>query len=144
MNNLNQLAYAALILRITLGVVMIAHSVYLKLFIFTLPGTAQFFSSLGLPSGLAYVVFGIEAIAGIALILGIQTRLVSLALIPVLLGATWAHVGNGWLFSNANGGWEYPLVLVLMTVVQGLLGDGAFALKFKRGSGLRTLSASAA
>ena len=35
--------YAALILRLTLGVMFIAHSLVLKHFTYTLPGTAQFF-----------------------------------------------------------------------------------------------------
>ncbi len=118
----------ALLLRVSLGVVLLAHSVLLKLVVFTLPGTAQFFSSIGLPGWLAYVVFAMEAVGGVLLILGVQVRLVSLALIPILLGATWAHAGNGWLFNVPNGGWEYPLFLVVATAVQALLGEGAFAL----------------
>ena len=121
--------YAALVLRIGLGTMFIAHSLWLKLFVFTLPGTAQFFGSIGLPPALAYVVFAMEAAGGIALILGMATRAVSIALIPVLLGAAWAHAGNGWLFTNANGGWEYPAFLTLATLVQAMLGDGAFALR---------------
>lgn len=118
----------AFILRITLGAVLLAHSVYLKAMVFTLPGTAQFFESIGLWAWMAYMVFAVEAIGGIALILGVQTRLVSLAVIPVLLGATWAHLGAGWLFTNTGGGFEYPLVLTLMAVAQLLLGAGRFAL----------------
>jgi putative oxidoreductase len=49
--------------------------------------------------------------------------------VPVLLGATWAHAGNGWLFTATGGGWEYPLFLSLTAVVQALLGDGAYALR---------------
>ncbi len=120
---------AAFILRVTLGVIMLAHSAYLKFFVFTLPGTAQYFESLGLPGFSAYLVFGAETLGGIALVLGIQTRIVAAALIPVLLGATWAHSGNGWVFSNSNGGWEYPLFLSITAVVQFFLGDGAYALK---------------
>ncbi|MFK5984006.1 MAG: DoxX family protein [Pseudomonadota bacterium] len=117
-----------LILRVSLGSVLLAHSVYLKLMIFTLPGTAAFFTSIGLPGILAYAVFAIEAIAGIALILGIKTRLFSALVIPVLLGATWAHSSSGWLFTNAGGGWEYPLILAVMAIAQVGLGDGKYAL----------------
>lgn len=124
----------AFILRISLGVVLLAHSVYLKLFIFTLPGTADFFVSIGLPGFLAYLVFLIEAIAGVALILGIKTRLFSALIIPILLGATWAHASNGWLFTNTGGGWEYPLVLTLMALVQLNLGEGKYALSHSFGS----------
>lgn len=125
-------ANGAFILRITLGTVLLVHSVYLKLVVFTLPGTAQFFSSLGLPSFLAYVVFAIEAVAGVALILGIRTRLFAALVIPVLIGATWAHSANGWLFTNSGGGWEYPVILVLMAVVQVALGGGAWAVSSRR------------
>lgn len=139
MLDLRTAPYAALLLRIGLGAMFIAHSVWLKLFVFTLPGTAQFFGSIGLAPALAYVVFALEAIGGVALILGIATRAVALALIPVLLGATWAHAGNGWLFTNQGGGWEYPLFLTLATAVQALLGPGAFALQARSTSGLMTL-----
>jgi putative oxidoreductase len=54
---------------------------------------------------------------------------VSLALLPILIGALLIHAGNGWVFSNPDGGWEYPLFLAVMTVVHVLLGDGPFALK---------------
>jgi putative oxidoreductase len=120
--------YAALLLRVSLGVMFVAHSVYLKLFVFTLAGTAQFFGSLGLPEFLAYVVFAAEAIGGIALILGVRVRLISVALIPVLVGAFWVHSGNGWVFSAKGGGWEYPLFLIMAAAAQAMLGSGAYAL----------------
>ncbi len=120
--------YAALLLRVSLGVMFIAHSLYLKVFVFTMPGTVQFFESLGLPGFSAYLVLVTEAVGGIALILGVQTRLVAVALIPVLAGAMWAHAGNGWLFSAQGGGWEYPAFLIAAAGVQVLLGDGALAL----------------
>jgi putative oxidoreductase len=119
---------AIFLLRVVLGIMFIAHGVILKLMVFTLPGTAQFFQSLGLPGGLAYLVFAAEAIGGIMLVLGIQARWVALALTPVLLGAAWVHSGNGWVFSNANGGWEYPAYLAVLTIAQFMLGDGRFAL----------------
>jgi putative oxidoreductase len=119
---------AAFLLRVSLGLMFLAHSVLLKLFVFTLPGTAQFFGSLGLPVWSAYLVFALEAVGGLMLILGVQVRWVAVVLIPVLLGATWAHLGNGWLFSAPNGGWEYPLFLTVATAAQALLGEGAFAL----------------
>jgi putative oxidoreductase len=65
----------------------------------------------------------------VLLIAGVHVRTVSLALVPVLLGATWVHAGNGWLFSAPNGGWEYPAFWTVTLVVQALLGDGRFALR---------------
>jgi putative oxidoreductase len=123
--------YGTLLLRVSLGVMFIAHSAYLKAFVFTLPGTAAFFSSLGLPPLLAYVVFSAEVVGGVMLIAGLYTRWVALALVPVLLGAAWAHAGNGWLFSAPNGGWEYPVFLVMASLVLFTLGDGAYALKLR-------------
>ncbi|KCZ50109.1 MULTISPECIES: DoxX family protein [Alphaproteobacteria] len=118
----------AFLLRVALGIMFLAHSLLLKLFIFTLAGTAQFFVSIGLPGWLAYVIFATEAVAGVLLVLGVQTRWVALATVPILAGATWAHFGNGWMFGYENGGWEYPAYLTLLAVAQGLLGDGRFAL----------------
>lgn len=124
--------YGIALLRVSLGIMLIAHSVVLKYFTYTLAGTAQFFESIGLPAALAYAVFWAEAIGGALLVLGIRTREAAAAMIPILLGATWVHAGNGWVFSNANGGWEYPLYLVVLAGAQVLLGEGAFALSRTR------------
>ena len=123
---------AVLLLRVALGAMFLAHSLLLKLFIFTLPGTAQFFTSIGLPGWFTYVVFSLEAIGGVLLVLGIQARWVALVLVPILAGATWAHWGNGWMFGYENGGWEYPAYLTLLAVCQFLLGDGAMVLSPSR------------
>ncbi len=127
--------YAALLLRVSLGVMFIAHGL-LKVMVFTLPGTAAFFEQVGFPGWSAYVVTFAELIAGALLILGIQTRWVALATIPILLGAASVHWGNGWVFSAPNGGWEYPVFWAVVLVVQALLGDGAHALKPSAGATL--------
>ena len=119
--------YAALTLRLGLGVMTLAHGL-LKVFVFTIPGTVGFFESLGYPGFLAYLVIAAEVLGGLALIAGVQTRLVALALVPVLIGATLTHAGNGWLFSNPNGGWEFPAFYTLTLVVQAMLGGGAYKL----------------
>jgi len=118
--------YAALVLRVALGAMFIAHAL-LKYYVFTLPGTAQFFQSLGLPAAAAYLTFWAELIGGIAILAGLFSRWVAAALLPVLLGAAWAHAGNGWLFTAPNGGWEYPAFLVAAALAQALLGDGRYA-----------------
>src|SRR5262245_42900409 len=96
--------YAATVLRVSLGLMYIAHSLVLKHFTFTLPGTAQFFESLGLPGALAYATFWAELVGGVLLLAGIGSRWVALALVPVLAGATWVHAGNGWVFTAQTGG----------------------------------------
>lgn len=119
------------LLRLALGTMFLAHGL-LKLLVFTLPGTAGFFASVGFPGFLAYIVVPAEILAGIALLVGFRTRLVAAATIPLLIGAASVHVGNGWLFSSANGGWEYPVYLVVAALAQSLLGGGAFAFDNRR------------
>ncbi|MEP6608530.1 MAG: DoxX family protein [Burkholderiaceae bacterium] len=126
MTDIRSASYAALLLRVALGVMFIAHAL-LKWFVFTLPGTAEFFQSVGLPGALGYVTVAAELIGGTLILLGIQTRWAAALLVPVLLGATWVHSPNGWLFTSPNGGWEYPAFLTVAAVVQALLGDGAYA-----------------
>lgn len=130
MNNDRYAAYGITLLRVSFGVMLFAHGFILKYMTYTLAGTVGFFESLGLPSALAYVVFLAETIGGILLILGIGTRWVAAAMVPILLGALWVHLGNGWVFNAPNGGWEYPLYLVVLSIAQVLLGDGALAVKF--------------
>ena len=121
--------YAAFILRLSLGVLFLAHF-SLKFFVFTPAGTAQFFQSLGLPGALAYLTMAAELIGAIALILGVYTRFVAIALIPILLGAiATVHWSAGFFFTNANGGWEFPAFWIIGLLALALVGDGAFALK---------------
>ena len=124
MSSNRRIDVAAVVLRTTVGVMFVAHAL-LKYFVFTLPGTAAFFQSLGLPGALGYVTFAAELIGGSLLIAGVRTRPVALLLMPFVIGATWAHAGNGWVFTSANGGWEYPAFLSIATLVTALLGNGA-------------------
>ena len=119
---------AVLLLRLSLGVMFLAHSFVLKLMTYGLPGTAAFFVSVGLPGWLAYPTFGAEALGGVLLVLGVQARWVALALSPVMIGAlVWVHAANGWVFTSPNGGWEYPAYLFVLCIAQALLGDGPYA-----------------
>jgi putative oxidoreductase len=127
MDGSNRIDLAALLLRGSLGVMFIAHAL-LKYLVFTPAGTVQFFQSLGLPGPLAYITMAAELVGGVLLVLGVYTRTVAFALLPILLGAAWAHSGNGWLFTSPNGGWEYPAFLAIAGAVVGLLGGGRFAL----------------
>jgi putative oxidoreductase len=116
------------LLRISFGVMWIAHAL-LKLLVFTLPGTAQYFASIGLPANLAYLVFTMELLGGIALVFGIYARQIALLLLPIMAVATWVHLPNGWVHTSAGGGWEYPLFLCLVSIVIYLQADGVFTLK---------------
>nr|WP_314426997.1 DoxX family protein [uncultured Erwinia sp.] len=121
--------WAALILRLSLGILFLAHA-GLKLFVFTPAGTAKFFASLGLPGGLAYVTIVWEILGAVALIVGYRPRIAAIVLIPVLLGAIFTvHGPAGFWFTNPNGGWEYPVFWAISLVVLALIGDGKYALK---------------
>lgn len=120
--------YGVLLLRVALGVMFFAHGFVLKFWTIGMDGSARFFAALGFPGWLAYPTTAAETIGGVMLVLGIQTRWVALALLPVVLGALWVHSGNGWLFEAQHGGWEFPLYLVVLCIAQALLGDGAGAL----------------
>lgn len=121
--------YAALLLRVSLGIMFLAHA-GLKIFVFTLPGTVGFFHSIGLPGAMAYPVIVLEVVGGIALIIGYYASYFAIPLAADLLGAIiMVHGANGWLFTNKGGGWEYPAFWMVALIVLFLLGDGAYAIK---------------
>lgn len=129
MTQAQQSDYAALLLRVVTGVLFLAHGL-LKVLVFTIPGTVGYFESLGLPAVFAYLTILAEIGGGLALIVGFQTRLVSLALVPVLIGAAvLGHGANGWVFSNEGGGWEFPAFWAAVQLSLVMLGDGAYAIK---------------
>lgn len=127
MNDQRIQSYGALVLRLALAAIMIAHAL-LKLLVFTLPGTAGFFAAHGFPGWTAYPVFALELIGGTLLGLGMGVRFVAIGLIPVMVGALMVHWPNGWMFTAPNGGWEYVAFIIAALVAQALLGGGAFAL----------------
>jgi len=128
MTKFSNVDYATTVLRVSTGVLFLAHGL-LKVNVFTVAGTVGYFESLGLPGVLAYLTIFAELAGGTALILGVATRLAALGLIPVLLGATWVHSSNGWLFSGEGGGWEFPFYWAVVLGAIVLLGNGAYALK---------------
>ncbi len=129
-----QPAIGLALLRVSLALMWLSHAL-LKLLVFTMPGTSAFFVAQGLPGALAYPVVAAELLGGAAILFGWHARLASLLLLPILLGALKVHAANGWVFTSAGGGWEYPLFLALATLVHVLSGDGAFAWGGRRGAG---------
>ncbi len=119
---------AALVLRLTLGTVLLAHGL-LKAVVFTPSGTAAFFEKIGLPGPLAYVAIVAWLIVGVALVAGYRSRVFALAVAPILFGSALPHLGNGWLFSAPGGGWEYSIFLGFVAIAAALLGDGRYALR---------------
>jgi putative oxidoreductase len=120
--------YAILLLRLCLGAMFIAHAM-LKVRVFTIPGTVKYFESLGLPGFFAYITIAAELGGAVALILGIWPRYVALLLVPLMAGTiVTVHGKNGWLFTNKDGGWEYPAFWSAALMAVFLLGDGSFTL----------------
>ena len=119
---------AALLLRLTLGTVLIAHGL-LKVLVFTPAGTVAFFEKIGLPGPLAYVTIVAELVAGAALVIGYRTTLFAAAIVPILFGSALPHFANGWLFSAPGGGWEYSAFLGFTAIAVALLGDGRYAVR---------------
>ena len=115
------------LLRVSLAAMWLSHAL-LKIFVFTLPGTAAFFDAHGIPGVLAYAVVPFEIAGGLALLFGVYARQVAVALLPILVGALAVHLPNGWVFTATGGGWEYPLFLIVASAVLWLSGDGAYAL----------------
>jgi len=122
--------YGALLLRLSMGLLFILHGLYLKAFVFGMTNAGEFFATMGLPDWFAWLVMVYETIGGLALIFGIYTRWAALFLGAHLLVATYlGHAANGWLFTNAGGGYEYPLFWAVACFALALVGDGAHALK---------------
>ena len=129
--------YGALLLRVSLGILFLAHGL-LKLLVFKPAGTAGYFRSLGLPGFVGYLTMAAEIGGGTLLILGVATSLVALALLPLIVGTiVMVHGSKGWTFDSPGGGWEYPAFWAVALVVQALLGSGAYSLGHVIGIGWR-------
>jgi len=141
MNQHSSSDYAALLLRVSMGILFLAHGLVLKALTFTPAGTAAYFESIGYPGFLGYVTIAAEITGGLALVAGVQVRIVSLAFLPLMIGATVQHLGNGWVFSTPGGGWEFPAFWTILLLVQALLGGGAYALDDGAGGRRATVAA---
>ena len=137
MSRSDLIPYAALLLRVALGVLFLAHGL-LKLLVHKPAGTAAYFRSLGLPGFVGYLTMAAEIGGGTLLILGIATSLVALALVPLIVGTiVMVHGSKGWMFTNEGGGWEFPAFWTVTLIVQAMLGSGAYSLGHVLGIGWR-------
>lgn len=128
MNQYRIVPCAALLLRLTLGAAWLSHA-FLKLAAFSMPAFAAFLNAQGMPTPMVWPVALLELAGGILIILGIHGRVASTALLPLLAGALVAYAGNGWAASVPGGGWLYPAMLMMVTLLHLKLGDGAGALR---------------
>ncbi|KXS54872.1 MAG: putative oxidoreductase [Marinobacter sp. T13-3] len=123
--------YAALVLRVPVGLILAAHGAQ-KLFGwfggYGLEGTGQWLASIGLEPGylMALLAGGAEFFGGLALVLGLLTRPAALVTAFTMLVAIFSvHIGNGLFMSN--NGYEYALTLLVVTVALAIQGAGRFA-----------------
>ena len=122
--------YGAFLLRISMGILLLMHSAYLKYYVFGMPGFIKYFANLGLPEWWAWVVPAYETLGGLALLLGVYARWVAVFIgIHLLFAAYIGHGANGWPFIAKGGGYEFPLFWAIACFVLALVGDGAYALK---------------
>ncbi|MCZ8519782.1 MULTISPECIES: DoxX family protein [Paenibacillus] len=116
----------ALILRVVLGLTFLIHGV--SKFQMGLGNVSAFFDSMGLPGFMAYLVAVIELAGGAALILGIGTRVVSILLGLVMLGAILkVKLAGGFMGDGQGAGYELDLALLAMAAYLGLSGSSLYA-----------------
>ena len=123
MNKTNIQSLGVSLLRIHFGIILLAHG-WLKVYVFSVAGTVGYFSSIGLPSIIAYLVIFGELVGGLALVLGIQTKLAAALAVPIVFGAAVMNSGNGWLHSASGGGWEYAASLTVIAISLAFTGSG--------------------
>ncbi|HXR66904.1 MAG TPA: DoxX family protein [Ktedonobacteraceae bacterium] len=126
------LALSLLILRVAIGLIVAAHGSQ-KLFGWFgghgFAGTSGFLASLGFRPAWFWVLLGGagEFGGGLLLALGLLTPLGATAIFAAMLMAVLKfHWSKG--FWGAKGGYEYPLVLGLLSAVLALVGPGSYAL----------------
>ena len=115
-------------MRVVVGIVFLVHGGQ-KLFLMGFGGVAGGLGSLGVPEpGLfAVIVTLVELLGGLALILGLFTRVGAVLLaVDMLVAILTVHLPNG--FFNENHGYEYPLVLLAASVALAMAGPGEAAL----------------
>jgi putative oxidoreductase len=139
LDSLNRLQPLALLaMRVVLGAIMIAHG-YHKVF-GGFHHHMDTVGSLGLPPWMAYLSAGTEFFGGIAIVLGLFTRLFSLAVVIEMGVAIWkVHFKNGLM---GNGGYEFPLALAAMAFALLCFDGGPYALTFGKSTGGKMRKAS--
>jgi putative oxidoreductase len=129
-------SWAITIVRVTLGVIMFAHGSQKVLGWFGgygLKGTVGYFTSIGIPLPVAYLVCFTEFLGSIGLVLGLFTRLAALGVAAVMVGAAVkVHLPNGffmnWELTPGKGhGYETNLALLAMALACVIAGGGALS-----------------
>lgn len=115
---------ARTILRIVTGFLFAAHG-WQKFNEFTIAGTQASFAQMGVPAAnlVAPVVATLELVGGIALILGVLTRVFAALLAVNMLGALFLVHASAGVFA-ATGGYELVLILAATALAVALVGAG--------------------
>lgn len=123
-----QLDTGIAIVRIITGIIFIAHGAQ-KLFTLGISGTTGFFTQVGapLPGVTAPIIAVLEFFGGIALVIGLLTRLVALGLVFDMLGAIFlVHLSHG--FFASDNGVELVLLLMVLSIALVIAGPGSWSL----------------
>lgn len=118
---------APLFLRLAIGPIFLFHG-SMKLFL-TPAAAVAFFEKIGLPGFFAPVVGAVEVAAGLALILGLGTRLAAAALSLILLGALFKVKLRMGFVTPQGPGWEFDLALLGGTLSLLVSGAGRYSLE---------------
>ena len=117
----------ALILRVVLGITFFIHG-YVK-FQGGIENQVAWFSSIDLPGLLAYVVAIIELVGGFALIIGFGTKIISVLIGFLMIGATVkVKLSLGFLGNGQMAGYELDVVLLAMAVYLAINGSKLWSL----------------
>lgn len=112
---MNKQEIGTFLLRVILGVTFLLHG--LSKFQGGLENTSGWFQSIGIPGFMAYVVGTIELVGGIALILGIGTRIISALLIIIMAGAiVYVKFPAGFMGNGEGTGFELDLILMIIAL----------------------------
>jgi len=123
------------ILRLVLGVVFFAHGAQKMLGWFGgygFHGTMGFFTHIGMPAPVAFLIICTEFFGGLGLIVGLLTRVASLGICGLMIGAIFmVHMSNGffmnWMGTQKGEGIEYHLLVLAIAATLLLRGAGAFS-----------------
>lgn len=116
----------AVIVRVILGLTFFVHG--LVKFQDGIGNTAGWFDSIGIPGFMAYVVAGIELAGGIALVIGLGTRIVSALFVFIMLGAIIkVKLAVGFLGNGQMAGYELDLAFLAMALFLAINGSKQFA-----------------